>query len=112
METLFLQQARAISDYYHLGYDFYYWRTTDKQEVDFVLYGERGFHGIEIKRKQTLQDRDVKGLILFGEDYPEATRFILYGGNRTYIHKDIKVIPFRQGLKELSNLLNASEISA
>lgn len=106
LETLFLQQARAINDYYQLGYDFYYWRTRSQQEVDFVLYGEKGFHAIEIKRKHKLQPQDFKGLELFGEDYPEASRYMLYGGNRSYFHKDIRVIPFEQMLRELKNYLS------
>src|SRR3990167_3862609 len=104
LETLFLQQARAINDYYRLGYDFYYWRTTDQHEVDFVLYGEKGFHAIEIKRKQKLQAKDFKGLEIFGEDYAEAKRFVFYGGNSRYTHKDIHVIPFAQAIKILPEL--------
>ena len=104
LETLFLQQARAINDYYRWGYDFYYWRTVDQHEVDFVLYGEKGFHAIEIKRKQKLQPKDFRGLALFGEDYPEAKRFVFYGGNTCYTHKDINVIPFTQAIKTLPEI--------
>ena len=42
LETLVLQQLRALNDYRGLGYSFHYWGTAAGDEVDFVLYGERG----------------------------------------------------------------------
>lgn len=106
LETLFLQEARAINDYYDLGYEFYYWRTRNQVEVDFVLYGERGLIAFEIKRKSRLNTQDLKGLKVFSEDYPIAKKYILYGGTTQYIDHDIQVIPFNQAIKELPLLLS------
>lgn len=109
LETLFLQHARAYNDYDALGYDFYYWRTRSQHEVDFVLYGERGFYAIEIKSKKTLSEKDLKGLHLFKQDYPTATGIVLYGGERSYCDQDIMVIPFPLGLRKLRAWLSGSE---
>lgn len=105
LETLFLQQIRALNDYLQWGYEFYYWRTCAKQEVDFVLYGEKGLLAFEIKRKQKLTPKDFSGLALFKKDYPMANCYLLYGGTREYFENDIKVIPFLKALSELPKLL-------
>jgi predicted AAA+ superfamily ATPase len=107
LETLFLQTAQAYSDYYDLSYSFYYWRTRAKQEVDFVLYGNHGFHAFEIKRKVRLDNKDFHGLKAFSKDYPEAKLYLLYGGSSRYFENNIEVIPFEAALTELPNLLKS-----
>ncbi|MBS0358785.1 MAG: ATP-binding protein, partial [Proteobacteria bacterium] len=49
LETLFLQELRAINDYYDLEYQLYYWRTKTGLEVDFIIYGPHGLYAFEIK---------------------------------------------------------------
>ena len=108
LETLFLQEVKAINDYFELEYAISYWRTTSQVEVDFVLYGKNGFHAFEIKRKQTIAKHDLKGLRMFQEDYPEATCHMLYGGSRTYTENGITIRPFEETLINLNALLNQS----
>ncbi|PIQ43902.1 MAG: ATPase [Gammaproteobacteria bacterium CG11_big_fil_rev_8_21_14_0_20_46_22] len=106
LETLFLQEAKAYNDYFDLGYSFYYWRTRDKKEVDFILYGKKGFFAFEIKRKARLDTKDFKGLKAFAKDYPEAKFYMLYGGNETYFEGNVQVVPFKQALRNLPKLLS------
>lgn len=106
LETLFLQEARAINDYYNLGYSFHYWRTRNQVEVDFVLYGERGLLAFEVKRKAKLSTQDLNGLKVFSEDYPMAKKYILYGGSAQYVDQDIHVIPVNKAIKELYQVLS------
>ncbi len=68
LETLFLQSIRAINDYYELGYSIHFWRTLAGNEVDFILYGPRGFHAFEIKRSANITSKALKGLETFGQD--------------------------------------------
>ncbi len=105
LETLFLQEARAYNDYFELGYSFYYWRTRDKKEVDFVLYGNKGFIAFEIKRKARLDSKDFKGLKAFSEDYPEAKLYLLYGGQESYHEGNVQVMPFQEALRNLPEIL-------
>ena len=65
LETLFLQNAKAINDYYNLGYTVYYWRTSNQLEVDFILYGPRGLLAFEIKRGKTITSKSLNGLKAF-----------------------------------------------
>jgi uncharacterized protein len=105
LETIFLQSLKAINDYQELGYNIYFWRTSSGHEVDFVIYGERGLHAFEIKRSGNITRKSLRGLIAFQKDFPEAKLHLLYLGNRREYHQEIAVIPFLDGLKELSKII-------
>lgn len=77
-------------------------------EVDFVLYGNNGFYAFEIKRKKNISKQDLKGLLVFKDDYPEAGLYLLYGGNQTYIENGITIMPYLLALKELRNILQST----
>ncbi len=115
LETLFLQSLCAVNDYFELGYSIHFWRTSAGQEVDFVLYGPRGLHAFELKRSSSIANKDLRGLKVFKEDYPEATLHVLYGGNQKEYHSgdfgEIALIPFETALQELPQLLNSTSIA-
>lgn len=105
LETLFLQQLKALNDYYELGYKIYFWRTQSQVEVDFIVYGNKGLFAFEIKRKSSIGKKDLSGLRLFAKDYPMAKLFLLYGGERSYHDGGIDVLPFQEALTGLLKLL-------
>lgn len=105
LETLFFQHLTAFNDYARLGYQFYYWRTSNQVEVDFIAYGERGLFAFEIKRKRSISAQDLTGLKAFGGDYPMAKLYLVYGGDREQYHGAITVIPFEKMLFQLRELL-------
>jgi predicted AAA+ superfamily ATPase len=106
LETLFLAHLRAVNDYFHLRYSFYFWRTSNQQEVDFIAYGENGLFAFEIKRSKNLSKNDLSGLRAFKADYPEAQCYLLYGGEQEIYQDDIQILPFESGLKKLIEILN------
>lgn len=105
LETVFLQHLRALNDYYSLGYQLNYWRTSDGKEVDFVLYGEKGFFAFEIKRASKFYRSDLKGLLTFKQDYPEATCYFVHCGNETYEESQVNVISMKQCLSQMLSIL-------
>lgn len=105
LETLFLQSVRAINDYYELDYQLYYWRTLAGLEVDFILYGPKGFYAFEIKRTKTASQSDTKGLRAFKQDFPDAQLFLIYGGEQRLYLGDIEVWPMTEVLKALPSIL-------
>ncbi len=109
LETLFLQQVKAINDYFYLNYEIYYWRTTTNVEVDFILYGEHGFYAFEIKRKKNISKQDLKGLLAFKVDYPEAKLYLLYGGNSSYTENGIVIAPYEATLRSLKLIIQGEE---
>jgi predicted AAA+ superfamily ATPase len=105
-ETLAYQEIQAINSYFNYKYKIHFWRTADKVEVDFVLYGPKGIIAIEVKRTDSIDSKDLRGLRLFGEDYPEAKRFIFYGGKKKEYIDNIQIIPLDEALLTLPDLLN------
>jgi predicted AAA+ superfamily ATPase len=105
LETLVLQHLRAANDYGSLGYGLHYWRTAAGDEVDFVLYGERGLRAFEVKSSARLREADFRGLHRLHEDYPQARRYLLYPGNRRWHERGIEVLPLSEALPELAGLL-------
>jgi uncharacterized protein len=58
----------------------HFWRTKSGNEVDFVVYGKDGFWAIEVRHQTRVRDADPRGLVAFGEDYPQAKWLLLYRG--------------------------------
>lgn len=106
LETLFLQELRAVNDNYKLGYDIYYWRTANQIEVDFILYGKKGLFAFEIKRKGKYSGKDLRGLKKFLEDFHVARGFLIYGGTKRYYEKNIEIIPVNEAIATLHDILD------
>jgi len=105
-ETLVLQELKAMNDYLDLGYQLYFWRTSNQIEVDFVLYGPKGLLAIEVKRTIRVSPKDLTGLKAFAADYPEATRYLFYGGNCREQIEGVQIIPIAEALQNLKAILN------
>ena len=104
-ETLFFQELRAINDYFALGYDLSYWRTSNDIEVDFVLYGKKGIKAFEVKRTGKVRGDDLRGLKAFLKDYPQAEAHLIYGGDRRMREGEIEILPMADCLKGLPQIL-------
>ena len=105
LETLVFQELKATNDYHELGYEIYFWQTSNDIEVDFILYGEKGIIAIEVKRSSKISTKDLSGLKNFAKDYPGAKLYLFYGGDREEHRGDISLIPLNKGLKSLKDLL-------
>jgi predicted AAA+ superfamily ATPase len=105
LETLFLQQARAFNDYKGLGYRLHYWRTATGDEVDFVLYGERGLRAFEVKMAHNVRPHDLRALLRLREDFPQAKAHLLYLGQRRWHDRGIEVLPFLDCVTKLDQWL-------
>jgi uncharacterized protein len=106
LEVLVFQELRAAVDSHHKELALHFWRTRNGDEVDFVLYGADGFFAFEVTRASRLRGADFDGLRAFGEEYPEAKRFLLYGGEREYVEHEVAVLPLATALPRLINLLS------
>jgi predicted AAA+ superfamily ATPase len=105
LETLLLEELLAINASLDLGYRMFYWRTANNVEVDFVLYGERGFYAFEVKRSARFNAASLKGLLAFKTDYPTANVYLLYGGSRRLFVKGVHIVPYSLFVKELPQIL-------
>ena len=78
-----------------------YWQTQTRNEVDFVLYGPVGFHALEVKNTGQVRPSDLRGLRAFGEDYPEATRWLIYRGKERFLRDGVICVPAEEFLRAL-----------
>jgi len=105
LETLFLNEFRALNEYKQLQYQLYYFRTASGQEIDFIAYGKNGFYAFEIKLGSTFSPTWTRALQSFAKDYPEAKLYLLYLGTQTHYYKNITIIPFEKVLTTLTEIL-------
>lgn len=101
LEGLVAQHLRAWIVSQAELHQFAFWRTRSQLEVDFVIYGPKGFWAIEVKRGQDVNPDDVKGLLAFKEEYPESQPILLYLGPKR-IYKEILCQPLEEFLLHLS----------
>lgn len=106
LETLLMQEIRAINNYRGYEYDLFYWRTRNKLEIDLILYGPMGVIAIEIKRSTTVTAKDLKALSEFLKDYPMAKGYLFYGGTQKKYINGVEIIPFDIGIIEIDTMLS------
>ena len=105
LETLILQEIAARNDYRHWNYGIYYWRTRQGAEVDFVLYGARGFKAIEVKHSVRVRREDLKALRQFKDEYPEVEPIFLYSGDRRFHEGGIEIVPVEMFLRDVEDFV-------
>ena len=77
-EQLIFQEIRAYISYYRKDFKLEYWRTTDKTEVDFVIYENlKTIYAIEIKSSKKLKPKDYAGLIKLEEEFPLKKKIVV-----------------------------------
>ena len=105
LETLVLQELMAHNFYQNWNYEINYWHTQNHVEVDFILYGKRGFFAIEVKCSERIRKEDFKGIEQFLLDYPKAQGIFLYTGRRFFSRHNVKIIPVQNFLKNPSQFV-------
>ncbi|MCG2726477.1 MAG: AAA family ATPase [Elusimicrobia bacterium] len=110
LETLLLEEFSALNDYLGLGYNAYYWRTSNGSEVDFVFYGENGFIAVEVKRGANIDASRIGGLKLFQNDYPQAKCYIVCGATRREYCGKVEIWPFKDFMINLPNILRGKRV--
>ena len=74
-EHFVIQELYAYLHYQHSDEQLSYWRTYTGIEVDAIVGDARV--AIEIKSVEEVQNRHLKGLKAFGEEYPQSRRIIV-----------------------------------
>lgn len=105
LETLVYQELRALNHLLDWGFEISYWRTHTGDEVDFVLYGEKGLFAIEVKLTNRVRPEDLKGLRSFQGDYPKSQAILLYTGDRELRIDNCAIIPVAKFLKNPDKFL-------
>lgn len=101
LEGLVAQHLRAWIDYTKTKHVLYFWRTKAGLEVDFIVFGEMGLWAIEVKNSQHIHPGDLRSLLHFKQDYPEATLIFLYRGKVKLMKDGVLCIPCDEFLKQI-----------
>jgi uncharacterized protein len=100
-EHFIYTQLVAHSSYSEIDYSINFWRTKSGLEVDFVLAG--GEVAIEVKGMERVDNRQLKSLITFKEEYSPRKTIVVCNEKKRRIYKNILIIPWRDFLNELWN---------
>lgn len=98
-EHFILMQIAAHSSYSELAYEINFWRTKSGMEVDFIL--GKGEIAIEVKGSSRVDNRDLKSLSAFIEEYSPRKAFVVCNEKAKRVHGQITVIPWRMFLDDL-----------
>ena len=89
----------AYRNYNELHYDINFWRTKTRLEVDFIL--AKGEIAIEVKGKEYIDNKDVKPLKAFIDEYKPKKSFLICNEKRKRVYNNITIIPCREFLQDL-----------
>jgi len=98
-EHFILMQMVAHRSYSELEYEINFWRTKSGMEVDFIL--GKGEIAIEIKGSSSVDNRDLKPLSAFIEEYSPRKGFVVCNEKAKRVHGNVMVIPWRMFLDDL-----------
>ena len=79
-----------------------FWRTQTQLEVDFIVYGPRGFWAIEVKRSPHLGPDDIRGLKAFKEEYPEAHCLLIAPVKHKEQYRGFPIVPIHEFLLSIT----------
>lgn len=106
LETLVYQELKGYVENNNIDLEIFFYRTQNKHEVDFVLYGPQGFFAIEVKRSSKLRNQDLEHIKEFKQDYKNAKCLFFYLGSEEYLTDDkIHIVPLQKALLSLDKLL-------
>jgi len=95
---IFMELAAHLS-YNDLDYEINFWRTKSGLEVDFVL--GRGEVAIEIKGTSRVDQRDLRSLTAFAEEYSPKKALVVCNEREERLHGNIRILPWRHFLENL-----------
>lgn len=98
-EHFIYHEIYAHSSYTGLDYLISYWRTTSQVEIDFVLGNNEV--AIEIKATDKINDRHLKGLKIFMEEYEVKHAVLVCNEPLPRKHGNIWILPWQVFLQKL-----------
>jgi len=103
-ETFIFNELRAFSNYHRKNWQFYYWGTPSKNEVDFVILDGKTKIAIEVKASNKWRNEYNQGLSLLLTERKVSKAYGVYLGDKNLAYEKIKVLTLNNFLKELENI--------
>ena len=95
-ETMVHLHVRALCEMMKPRAALHYWRTTTGKEVDFVLEHGKKLLALEVKMTDTPSVRDIRNLLIFIDEHPEAVMGVLVhtGSEIKWLHSKVIAVPW------------------
>lgn len=105
MEHFIFTELLAYKDYAEKTYEIFYWRSTSKFEVDFIIrLKSKKLIGIEVKGTSRIDKDDLKGLLAFEDDFKLEKRILVSNeNNERWIDDKFEVLPLKNFCEKLWN---------
>jgi predicted AAA+ superfamily ATPase len=102
-EQYIVAELRAYLSYKQVKAHMFYWRSLSKLEVDVIIQKQNGeVIAIEIKGHEDISQKELRGLIAFSEDFPNAKKIVVSLEGRRRLHKSgTEIIPAFEFLQAL-----------
>ncbi|MDG6219743.1 MAG: DUF4143 domain-containing protein, partial [Candidatus Thermoplasmatota archaeon] len=76
------------------GKEVYYWKSKKQHEIDFIIKDQDTFIAINVSYTDTINDREIKGLKEFKEEFGTKTKqLIILSKDVEERRDDIDIIP-------------------
>lgn len=98
-EHFIFMELTAHSSYSELDYDIRFWRTKTGLEVDFIL--GNGEIAIEVKGSSRVDNRHLRALKAFNEEYSPRKSFVVANEKQERIVDNIHILPWSVFLERL-----------
>ena len=98
-EHFIFMEIAAFRSYREVDFDIHFWRTKSGREVDFVLGG--GEVAIEVKGTSHIENRDLRSLIAFHEEFSPKHALVVCNEKEERIHRQIHIMPYGAFLHKL-----------
>jgi predicted AAA+ superfamily ATPase len=98
-EHFVFMELVAHCSYNELDYEINFWRTKSGLEVDFVL--GRGEVAIEVKGTSRVDQRDLRSLTAFVEEYSPKKALVVCNEKEERLQGNIRIVPWRRFLENL-----------
>lgn len=96
LETLFLNELMAANSYYRYGGEIFYWRTSDGNEVDFILKRGKLTIGFEVKSSTQWKKDYNFGLTTLLKEKKIDQAYGIYLGKKELKSAEVHVYPLSE----------------
>jgi predicted AAA+ superfamily ATPase len=96
-EHFVINELKRYNDYRKLDCDFYFYRTTQGQEVDLIIErpGKKPA-AVEIKARDRIDKKDFRGLYNFNKTFPQSDLFMVSTVPRVQAFDEVTVLPWEK----------------
>jgi uncharacterized protein len=98
-EHFIFMEIQAYRSYSNKDFDVSFWRTSQGQEVDFVI--DNGVIAIEVKGKKSVEDSDLKNMRAFNTDYRPKKSIVVSNERHPRKTSAAEILPWREFLDRL-----------